>query len=108
MFCSQFDNNLAPFPWTSNLYACLIFRIQLWATEINIFFYQIWCPEKVDNLQKFYSWRNKIFASMLIFIVFSKSGIQYLWQGEISASNVLVPINVVPVKNDYYYYSHIY
>ena len=32
--------------------------------------------------------------------VFSKSRIQYLWQGEISVCKVLVPIKVVPVNND--------
>ena len=101
MFCSQFDNNLAPIPWTSNFYACLILRIQPWATKIDFFFYQIWCPEKVDNLQKFCSRRNKIFADMLIFLVFSKSGIHYLCQGEISACKVL--IKGVPVKNDHYF-----
>ena len=37
MFCSPFDNNLAPILWTSNLYACLILRIQLWATKIDFF-----------------------------------------------------------------------
>ena len=101
MSCSQFDNNLAPIPWTSNLYACLILRIQLWATKIDIFFYQIWCPEKVDSLQKFCSRRNKLFAGISIFLVLSD--IQYLWQGEISAFKVIVPIKVVPVKNDHYY-----
>ena len=29
---------------------------------------------------------------------FSKSGIQYLWQGEISVCKVLVPIKVVPER----------
>ena len=32
---------------------------------------------------------------------FSKSGIQCFWQGEISICKVLVPIKVVPRKNDY-------
>ena len=68
---------------------------------------RISCSEKVDNLQKFCSRHNNIFAGILIFLVFSKSGIQYLWQGEISACKVLVPIKVVSVKNDYYY-SRIY
>ena len=27
---------------------------------------------------------------------------EYLWHGEISACKVLVPIKVVPVKNDYF------
>ena len=74
-----------------------------WATKIDIFFYQIWCPEKVDNLQKFCCWRNKIFAGILIFLVFSNSGIEYLWQREISACKLTVPIKVVPVRNDHYY-----
>ena len=38
LFCSQFGNNLVPNPWTSNLYACLILRIQLQATKIDFFF----------------------------------------------------------------------
>ena len=33
---------------------------------------------------------------------FVKSGIQYLWQGKISACTVLLPIKVVPVKNDHF------
>ena len=65
-------------------------------------FYQVWYREKVDNLQKFRSRRNKIFVGILFFLVFSKSGIQYLWQGEISVCKVLVPIKVVQVKNDYF------
>ena len=39
----------------------------------------------MDNLQKFRSRRNEIFLDILIILVFSKSGIQYMWQGEISA-----------------------
>ena len=38
MFCPQFDKNLVPIPWTSNLYACLILRLHLWVTKIDIFF----------------------------------------------------------------------
>ena len=38
MSCSQVDKNVVPIPWTSNLYACLTLRIQLWAKEIAIFF----------------------------------------------------------------------
>ena len=71
--------------------------------KLIFYFYQIWCPEKVDNLQKFCSRRNKPFAGILILLVFSKSGIQYLRQRKISACKVLVPIKVVPVKNDHYY-----
>ena len=107
IFCSQFDNNLDLIAWTSNLYACLILQIQLWATKINVFFYQMWPAEKVDNFQKFCSRHNKIFSDILIFLVFSKSGIQYLWQGEISACKVLVPIKVVPVKNNHYIHAYI-
>ena len=55
----------------------------------------------MDNLQNVCSRCNKIFAGILIFLVFSKLRIQYLWQGEISACKVLVP-----VKN-YHYYSRI-
>ena len=47
---------------------------------------------KVDNLQKFCSGHNKIFAGILIVLVFSKSDIQYLWHGKISACKVLVPV----------------
>ena len=57
----------------------------------------------MDNLQKFCARRNKFFASILILLVISKSGIQYLRQGKVSACKVLVPIKVVPVKNDHYY-----
>ena len=56
----------------------------------------------MDNLEKFRSRRNKIFVGILIFPVFSELGIQYLWQGEISVCKVLVPIKIVPVKNDYF------
>ena len=59
---------------------------------------------KVDNLQKFRSGRNKIFVCMLIFPVFSKFGIQYLWQGEINNFKLQVPIKVVPGKS--YYFLH--
>ena len=65
-------------------------------------FYQVWYREKVDNLQKFRRRRNKIFVIIFFFLVFSKSDIQYLWQGEISVCKVLVPIKLVPVKNDYF------
>ena len=65
-------------------------------------FYQVWYREKVDNLLKFRSRRNKIFVGLLFFLDFSESGIQYLWQGEISVCNVLVRIKVVPVKNDHF------
>ena len=56
----------------------------------------------MDNLQKFCSRRNKVFAVFLIFLVFFKSGVQYLWQREISACKVLMPIKIVPVKNDHF------
>ena len=36
--------------------------------------------------------------------IFSKSGTQYFWQGEISVCKVLVPIKIVPVKNNYFRY----
>ena len=70
IFSSQFDNNLTPITCTGNLYACLILGIQLWAMKIDIFFNQIWCPEKMDNLEKFCSRRNKILAGILMFLVF--------------------------------------
>ena len=57
---------------------------------------------KVDSLQKFRSRRDKMLVCILIFLVFSKSGIQYLWQGEISICKVVVLIKVVPGKNDYF------
>ena len=53
-----------------------------------------------------YSLHNKIFVCILIFLFFSKSGIQYLWQGEISICKVVVLINVVPEKNDYFLYQN--
>ena len=56
----------------------------------------------MDNLRKFRSQCSKIFVGILIFLVFSKLGIQYLWQGEISDCSVLVPIKLVPRKNDYF------
>ena len=52
---------------------------------------------KVDTLQKFRSLRNKVFACIMNISSFSsKSGIQYLEQGEISICKVLVLIKVVP------------
>ena len=69
---------------------------------ILFYFYQVWYRDEVDNLQKFRSQRNKIFVGILFFLFFSKSGFQYLWQGEISVCKVLVPIKVVPVKKDYF------
>ena len=54
----------------------------------------------MDNLQKFRSRSNKVFVGILIFLAFSELGIEYLWQGEISVCEVLVPIKVVSVKND--------
>ena len=57
---------------------------------------------KKDSLQKFPSLRNKIFVFILIFLVISKSCIQYFWQGETSICKVLVLIKVVPGKNDYF------
>ena len=38
----------------------------------------------MDNLQKFRSQREKFYVDILIILVFSKSGIQYMCQGEIS------------------------
>ena len=53
----------------------------------------------VNNLQKCRSQRNKISAGILITLVLSKPGIQYLWLGKSSACKVLVPIKVEPVNN---------
>ena len=66
-----------------------------------LYFDQVWCWEKRDSLQKFWSWCNKMLVSILIFLVFSKLVIQYLQQGEISVHNVREPVKVVLVKNDY-------
>ena len=71
MSCSQVDKNVVPVPWTSNLYACLTLRIQLWATEIAIFF-SIKCDvQKKWIIAEFCSWRNKIFEGIFAFLVFS-------------------------------------
>ena len=58
----------------------------------------------MDHLQILHSWRGKIFVGILIFLVFSKLGFQYLWQGDITVCKALVPIKVVPVKNDYFFH----
>ena len=51
------------------------------------------------------SLRSKSFVCILIFLVFfSKSGIQYLWQKEISIFKVQVQIKVVLGKNDYFFH----
>ena len=42
-----------------------------------------------------------MFVGILIFLVFSKSGIHYLWEGEIRTCKILVPNKVAPVKSDY-------
>ena len=62
-----------------NLYACLILLIQLRATKIDIVLF-------LSSLML----RKR---GILTFLVFSKSDIEYLWQGE---------IKVVSVKNDYF------
>ena len=56
----------------------------------------------MDNLQKFGSRHYKIFGWTLIFLAFCKSGIQYLWQGEIGICKILGQIKVVQGKNDYF------
>ena len=57
----------------------------------------------MDNLQKFRSCSYKVFVGIFMFLgFFSKSGIQYLWQGKVSVGKVLVPIEVVPEKNNYF------
>ena len=55
---------------------------------------------KVDNLQKFRSRSNNVFVSILIFLVIVLS--QGIRHSVISVCKVLVPIKVVPVKNDYF------
>ena len=82
-------------------YTCLIFLIQCGPRKLILFyFYQIWCSEKVDNLQKFRSRSNKVFVDILIFLVFSsKSGIRH---SVVSVCKVLVSIKVVPVRNNYF------
>ena len=61
MFCSQFDNNLAPISWTSDFYSCLILRLRMWATKIDFFFYQIYVHEKWIICRNFVA-GNKIFV----------------------------------------------
>ena len=56
---------------------------------------------KVDNLQNFVAGITK-FLCILIFLVFSKSAIQYLWRSKISICKVLGSVKVVPGKNDYF------
>ena len=56
----------------------------------------------MDNLQKICSLRNKTFAGIIIFLVFSKPDIKYFRQGEISACKALVPIKVGLGKNDHF------
>ena len=66
------------------------------------FSHPIWCWGKKDNSQKFRGRRNNFFVNILIYLVFFKLGIQYLWEGEISVCKVVVPIKEVLVKNDYF------
>ena len=82
-----------------NIYAWLILLIQLWAV---FYFFQVSCWEKAGNLQKFRSRCSKIFVGILIFLVFLRSGVQYLWQWKTSVCKMLVKIKVVPVKSDHF------
>ena len=41
--------------------------------ETLFYVYQVWCWEKMDNLQKFYSRSNKGFVGILIFLAFFPS-----------------------------------
>ena len=74
--------------------------------------YRNWCcfiSIKFDVKKKWIIWRNFVadmlkFLDVLIFLVFSKPGIQYLWQVEMSICKVLVPNKVVPLKNDYFFH----
>ena len=87
-----------------NCYPCLILLLLGTKTDIVLFLSNLMLG-KVDRLQKFCSLRNKIFVRILIFLVFfSKSGIQYLWQKEISIFKVQVQIKVVLGKNDYFFH----
>ena len=54
------------------------------ATKIDTVSYQV--LKKVNNLLKFCSRLSKILVGILIIPVFSESGIQYLWQEEISVT----------------------
>ena len=85
-----------------NIYACLILLIQLWATKIDIALFLSSLMSRKSS-KNFVAGVAKFFMGILIFLVFSKSGIHYLWQGEISVCKVLVPIKVVPVKTDYFF-----
>ena len=68
--------------------------------------YEYLCKFDVERkLEKFRTRRSKVFVGISKFLVFSKSRIQDLWQGEISVSKVLLTIKVVPVKNDYFLHS---
>ena len=53
---------------------------------------------KSGQFAEIYSRRNKIFVGMLIILVFSKPGIQNMWEREISVCKVVVPIQVGLVK----------
>ena len=74
--------------------------------------YENWCffilsslmLKQVDNFRKFGTRCTKVFVDRLMFLDFSKSGMQYLWQGEISVCKVLMLIKVVLVKNNYFLY----
>ena len=84
-------------------YACLILLIQLWGTKIDVLFLSSLILRKVDSLQKFcIACVTKLFVRILVFLGFSKSSIQYLWEGEISHRKVLVLIKVVPAKSECY------
>ena len=97
--------NLFEFDFDITHYACLILLIQLRATKIDIvWFLQSLILRKSGQFAEIYSRRNKIFVGMLIILVFSKPGIQNMWEREISVCKVVVPIQVVLVKNVYFLY----
>ena len=66
----------------------------------NLVPFHLWWRQILLKSEKVYGYFVQDCTS--IFLVFSDPGIQYLWQGEISACKVLVSIKVVPVKNDYF------
>ena len=60
---------------------CLNLLIQLWGINVDIvLFLSILMSRKVDNLQKYFRQRNKIFCVDINISSFSKSEIQYFWQ----------------------------
>ena len=94
-----------------NLYACLIFKLnetvgyenRYCFISIKFDFEKMWiiCRNFVAGVTILTIFVG-IFVRILILLVFSKSCIQYLCQWEFSDCKALMPIKVVPVKNDYF------